>query len=369
MATSVSQSLVQARNGLRTLSSGRGWEAKGVVRLPDVAQARSVRQGNLHALGRAANGWLLSRGGEVPTACSLWQREACNPGTCGICGGSTRRGAALPGHASDRSCRARIRGHRSQICGWPGSRSRSSGTESPAGRWSATAERGTGGRIRSAAGSQVRSTRFWSALAGGKGRSSGGSGVSAQALQGQDAWHGRLWRRASESRRRRCSGFRPTGRVRMIMVRTKGPQHSDSGVQIWKTSTMQDLNGVFGEQSGYQEGFGWSLIQYRERSAGTTVDREVALLKSGIDEIEGDLRQTGHASEGCHTDRRSLPMSNKVFVVGSRTRRIGERSDCAIARRTGTGAGDPARVTDISRAERSSRSSRTTGMSDLPWSY
>ena len=206
-------------------------------------------------------------------------------------------------------------------------------------------------------------------LRAGRGAAAWGSGGSAQALQGQDAWHGRLWRRASESRRRRCSGFRPTGRVRMIMVRTKGPQHSDSGVQIWKTSTMQDLNGVFGEQSGYQEGFGWSLIQYRERSAGTTVDREVALLKSGIDEIEGDLRQTGHASEGCHTDRRSLPMSNKVFVVGSRTRRIGERSDCAIARRTGTGAGDPARVTDISRAERSSRSSRTTGMSDLPWSY
>lgn len=95
----------------------------------------------------------------------------------------------------------------------------------------------------------------------------------------------------------------------------RGLENSDSEFQVWRTSTMQDLKRIFGNQSDCHKDFDRSLIIFRYESAGTNLDRATALLKSKIEEIEDDWPETAQASDNSNANYDALRKNNKVFVV------------------------------------------------------
>ena len=146
----------------------------------------------------------------------LWPGHACNLGMCGTCGGSTRRGAASPGmHRTDRAgcgpapatadlrpAGLEIEQHGSPADGVVGDDGAQCGrSDTIRGRQGAQ-QRGDPASARrpSRAGRLTRTAAV------------DGDGIAAEALQ-------------------------ELGRLRMIMVRTKGLRHGDSEFQIWKLST------------------------------------------------------------------------------------------------------------------------------------
>lgn len=98
----------------------------------------------------------------------------------------------------------------------------------------------------------------------------------------------------------------------------KGLKNSDPEFQKWKTSTIQYLKRIFGNQSDSHKDFDRSLIIHRYESTGTNLDRAIALLKSKIEVIEDEWPaetewNSDSLSSGHGTHRSSS--SNKVFVV------------------------------------------------------
>ena len=95
----------------------------------------------------------------------------------------------------------------------------------------------------------------------------------------------------------------------------RGLRHGASDFQKWKTSTIQDLKRVFGNEDSRPREFERSLIRLLHEDAGANVDRGIAMLTSWVAEVREDWPATEGDAYSPNADLGISRRSNKVFVV------------------------------------------------------
>ena len=95
----------------------------------------------------------------------------------------------------------------------------------------------------------------------------------------------------------------------------RGLRHGTSDFETWRTSTIQDLRRVFGDESDRAREFDRSLIVSLHEDTGTNVDRAIALLTSWIEGVREDWPETEGDFDSPNTDSGMSLRSNEVFVV------------------------------------------------------